>query len=494
MIRDSCESLPLAPRRSESEPDLRVQVRRALALVRRALRFWYVLVATLLLGGASCIAFFRLQPPSYRSETAILHTDGIAVGDPVEQATTPRNVAARVQEILMSRQQLGRVLQEFDLYPEVQRAYGPVDAVDELKKHVQFKAPGGNTFRISFDGDSPEQAQRVTARLAELVVDEDSALRKAQARVTQDFMAAEKKDTEGQLRDTEYELASFMAAHPRFALDTTPLTTGAAIRANVQGTPPPTTPRWNAAPPARGAGPAPGGAPAPAPAPSQPTEAAREALREQASAAASLAAARANLVEKLAHFTPAHPDVRAAQAAVAMAEARLVAATEGLPADPVLPPVGPHDTNAPATRATPSRWVPTPDARPGSPARPDLVALEIEWATLTRNVIEARQHHDQVEAALFKANIAASSVNGDNHGTQMTVIDPAFLPQRPLPPERSLIAAIAGAMSLFLGVMIALVCAALGDRIYVRRDLATVAHVLVEVPYARKRRRVHVSK
>jgi uncharacterized protein involved in exopolysaccharide biosynthesis len=489
MIRDNCESLPLAPRRSESEPDLREQARRALAFVRRALRFWYVLVATLLFGGACCIAFFRLEPPSYRSETAILHTDGIAVGDPVEQATTPRNVAARVQEILMSRQQLGRVREEFDLYPEIQRAYGPVDAVDELKKHVQFKAPGGNTFRISFDGDSPQQAQRVTARLAELVVDEDSKLRKAQARVTQDFMTTEKKDTEARLRDTEYELASFMAAHPRFALDTTPLTTGAAIRANVQGAAPQSS-RWSAAPQARGAGPA----PSVAAAPSQPTEAAREALREQASAAAALAAARANLVEKLAHFTPAHPDVRAAQAAVVVAEARLVAATEVVPADPAPPPIEPRDPGAPAPHAIPNRSALTPDKHPASPARPDLVALEIEWATLTRNVIEARQHHDQVEAALFKASIAASSVDGDSHGTQMAVIDPAFLPQRPLPPERSLVVAIAAAMSLFIGMLIALACAALGDHIYTRRDVARVAYVLVEVPYARKRRRVHVSK
>src|ERR1019366_765092 len=96
------------------------------------------------------------------------------------------------------------------MYPDVRRQYGPVDAVDELRKHIQFKAPGGNTFRIAFDGDSAQQAQRVTARLAELVIDSDSELRSSQALVTRNFLAREKAGTEGRLDEAERQVASFM--------------------------------------------------------------------------------------------------------------------------------------------------------------------------------------------------------------------------------------------------------------------------------------------
>jgi hypothetical protein len=275
-------------------------------------------------------------------------------------------------------------------------------------------------------------------------------------------------------------------------LDTTPLTTGAAIRASVQGGVR-TAPRPAPMRQARSSRPASMPSPGPINSPT-PSEAMREALGEKASAEAALAAARVNLADKLAQFTPAHPDVRAAQATVALAEARLADATSEVLAAPLAPPaLAAPASPSPVEHTTWYASAPAPDTNSAAPRPQDLVLLETQWATLTRNVIEARQHYDQVEAALFKADILASSVSGDNHGTQMSVIDRAFLPQRPVPPGRAAIAAIAGALSLLLGALFALVCAALDDRIYVPRDAARVADVLVEVPRLRRWRRAHVS-
>jgi capsular polysaccharide biosynthesis protein len=111
---------------------------------------------------------------------------------------------------------------------------------------------------------------------------------------------------------------------------------------------------------------------------------------------------------------------------------------------------------------------------------------------MTRAVIAARQRHDQVEVALFKADIAANSEVGGS-GARMTVIDPAYLPQRPVPPGRTMIAAITMAIALVLGLLIALGCAALDDRIYSERDIDRIGYVLVEVPRQRARRRAHVT-
>jgi uncharacterized protein involved in exopolysaccharide biosynthesis len=115
-----------------------------------------------------------------------------------------------------------------------------------------------------------------------------------------------------------------------------------------------------------------------------------------------------------------------------------------------------------------------------------VVTLETEWVKLTRRATEARLHEDQVEAALFKARSAANSESG-NHGAQVTIIDPAFLPQSAVPPGRTAIAALFAGATLFLAVLGAILRSRLDDRVYEERDIGSVAPVLVTVS-----RRAHV--
>ena len=74
------------------------------------------------------------------------------------------------------------------------------------------------------------------------------------------------------------------------------------------------------------------------------------------------------------------------------------------------------------------------------------------------------------------------------HGAQVNVIDPAFLPLRPLPPGRTTVALIFLLASLVLGTLIALLRAATDERLFAAADAAGLTHVLVEVPRAMKRR------
>jgi hypothetical protein len=456
--------------------DLRDQLEGAFVFARRALRFWPTVPIVLAVGGIACALFFLIRKPAYRSETVVLYSQGASAADSPEQSGAARNVTVRMKELLMSRPKLERVVAEFGLYPEVRSELGPAETVEELKKHIEFRAPGGDTFSIAFIGRSPIEAQRVTARLAGLIIEQDAELRRKQARDMRDFLVAEKAKTEATLRTAERDLAAFMAKHPRFALDTTPLATGAAIRATVPGssTAPSVGPgrvSLNAlrVPATPGSGASSGAVTNPA------IRSPLDADSDFARANAALVAARAHLAEQLERYTPAHPDVRAAGSAVERAEARVAA----------LPPVS--RAPVPATPATPSAPAPSSETKPTvvpvprTAARPseavasssssptgDVVALETEWLKLTRGVTEARQRQDQVESALFKADILASSASG-GHGLSMTIIDPAFLPARPEPPGRTLIAAL-----FFEG-----------------RDASGPAELLVEVP--RSSRRVHVA-
>ena len=89
---------------------------------------------------------------------------------------------------------------------------------------------------------------------------------------------------------------------------------------------------------------------------------------------------------------------------------------------------------------------------------------------------------------MFKAEISASSAS-DTGSSQMTVIDPAFLPERPVPPGERTVAAGFGALGLFLGSLFALALTAIDDRIYDQRGASGLGYVLCEVPRPRRRRR-----
>jgi uncharacterized protein involved in exopolysaccharide biosynthesis len=482
--------------KSPQDPELSEQLARVRAFLRRALRFWPSAVLTLALGGLALGIFSHFRQPKFRSETVILYVERRSTDDEARIESSQQAVSVRLKELLFARPNLERVVTKFGLYPETRANYGMVDAIEELKKHIEFRAPGGDTFSIAFDGTSPNEAQRVTAELARLVIEGDSDLRKSQARVALDFLAGERKTREIALRDAEEQLASFMAQHPRFALDATPLADGAAIRASM-GAAAAATPARQAWPMmARPAGPAGAKASAPLSAPGAAPMSAAASNAEEARARAALAAANEDLTEKLAHYTPAHPDVKAAEAAVQRANERLAALASvpapkpAIAAEPAEP--APIASAAPAPRGptpvalAPRAAAPTPAAA-ASGRNQGLVEMETQWLKLTRAVTEARQRQDQIEAQLFRADIQVSSETG-GHGAQVNVIDPAFMPQRPLPPGRTTIALMFLLGSLLLGMIVALLRAAFDERVLAASDVAGLGEVLAEIPRVMKRR------
>jgi hypothetical protein len=383
-----------------------------------------------------------------------------------------------------------------------------VDAAEELKKHIEFRAPGGDTFSLAFTGPSPSQARDVTARLAEMVLAEDADLRRKQAVALRDFLEAERRTTADELRGTEVALASFMAAHPKFALDTTPFATGAAVRATLgpQGTPSRMRPSIEATGAVRQVRSADAlrldaGVPATANpvASAEIPSATREAVAEEARARAALDAAQTNLAVLGARFTPAHPDVRAAQVEVERASSQLNMARAALAAAEshdlgalgsgraVPPPVAaPRVETSPhhvlVHRSTSAAAVTEPSPLPRA-SEEELVTLETEWVRLTRAATEARRQQDQVEAALFKASSAAQEQT--RGGVQVTIIDPAFLPETPVPPGRAVIVALFAAGALLLASLASLMAALLDDHVYEARDVDPLLPVLVAIPRRR---------
>lgn len=464
--------------------DAREQLDRALTFVKRSIHFWWVVPLAMFIGGGICAAVLMIRQPDFMSETVMLYTEGVRPPDPSgHSAPNPRNNAVRMKEMLFSRGRLEKVISEFNLYPDERAERGMPAAVDEFRKDIIFKAPGTDTFTIGYVGKSADQAKRVTERLAQSLQEEEGALRQQQAQVTREFLGKERTQAERQLRDRERELAEFLAKNPGFALDTAIMTgapsSGAAIRAATAQS------RANAsssAPQQSTVVITRGGAPAPAPVAGPDPQ----LLAQRQAAHAALSAARANLTEQLARYTEQHPAVRAAKANVARAESQLLSIQETLAAR-TAPSAAESPASAPQRRTVVVRRAPPKtekDKEAAEMLEKDLVALETEWTRLTRDVQEARVRQDQLEAAFFKADMMASSESG-GHGAHMQVIDPAFLPTRPMPPGRMTILALALLASMLLGLGVMAALTAVDDRVYDARDAGAFAPVLIEVPVLR---------
>ena len=462
--------------------DASEQFERAKAFLRRTLRSSWLVLLMILIGASACAIFFEVRSPRYRSETVMMYSEGIRATDPgAGPAATPQATAIRLREMLLSRARLEQMIRRFHLYPKIVKQYGYIDAVEELREHMDFRAPGGDTYTIAFEGASPVQARDVTAALAESLIAEDKTLRRDKARKVRDFLQGARKESDDELKKTELALAEFLAAHPGFALDSMLLMpgappTGAAIRAAEAEKP---APQRSAR---LGAFSRPGVLTPAAPAAAGPAVPA-DIASERARAEADLHAARADLADKLARYTPQHPDALAAAARVDRADARVRSAQSAInsaiaaqPAPRSSPP-----TEAKPQQPPPRRMMRPPPAPKKEAAPQDLVALETDWSKLVRGVNEARTRHEQLEANLFKAEIAASSESG-GQAVQVAVVDPAYLPTREVPPGRLTLIGIFMVLSLVLGAGLAMLKAVLDDRIYGKKELDGVGPLLVAVP------------
>ena len=314
----------------------RDQLDRVFDLVRRALRYTWLVVVVAVVGGGLSVLFALSRPHQYESETVLLYREMISQsvlqGRQIVQSSNA--LSARYKEMLLARSNLIQVVQEQNLFPDIVKDDGPVAAADEMRTRLTFRDRGAGTFQIAYRGDTPEQAQKVTERLADLLKEQDNKIRREQAEVTKNFLLSEKGESDAKLKEVEHDLAVFLAQHPEFAEDTQGggNQAGAGIRAAQQQKKAAASSsdarlsaleRQRRRLQARLADPdAPVKAPTPTPRSNADTRAAQREVDE----------AQRDLSDKLARFTDKHPDVVAARARLAAAEQRLKRAEAGLPA------------------------------------------------------------------------------------------------------------------------------------------------------------------
>lgn len=493
-------------------PRARDQIERVLALVRRALVYWKRAALVFIVGAAIAVPYVMTRPRQYRSETVILYQETIRSGDmPGGEGggEGARRVGARLREVLLSRNNLEPIITDMHLYEDRIIRGELIGAVEEFRKNITFRAKEGDAFEISFTAETPQLTQEVTRRLGETMLKDSTVRRTEQAKTVKSFLNEEATRNEADLKVKEAALASFVTLHPEFAPRLRPPGTGGDVG---NGRPGGGVFRGTSADPIlnmlegrqariekqlRSAKDP--NAPAPKPA----------ATFVPPADSQELVAARKDYQEKSSLYTEKHPDVIAARnrlRAAEQAQAATNAAAEQAwrEKNDVAPPVvnaAPVDEAAlrkelgdiqlqmAQRRAQLAKAAATPPpssaTAPTAPVVAPSVENELEFNRLQRDVNDARDRQQKLDDRLFRASLTASSA-ADERNIQVAILDPAYLPVRPVSKPRSLLLGGLLAVVLLLAVATAFGSAMFEDKIYDRIDVERldILPVLAVIPPA----------
>jgi uncharacterized protein involved in exopolysaccharide biosynthesis len=164
---------------------------------KRSKRRWFV---WLVLGVIAGVALYLLEPRVYRASTSILiipQRVPVRFVEPAVTATLNERLNM-VQQQILSRTRLERIIQEFNLYERERRQMIMEDVIERMRDdiNVNIARPQGDdgqvsSFSVAFDATDPRTAMRVTERLASLFVLENIEDRERLADQTDQFLKGE---------------------------------------------------------------------------------------------------------------------------------------------------------------------------------------------------------------------------------------------------------------------------------------------------------------
>jgi polysaccharide chain length determinant protein (PEP-CTERM system associated) len=387
-------------------------------------RPWLVLGA-LAATTALAVGVSFLLPKRYQTSTLIL----------VESQKVPESVlreevegrGPRLQTIrqeILGRTRLEHVIRELDPYPD--RAGAPAtEVVDAMRSAIEISVKGNDAFSIDYTHRDPVKAQQVANRLATLFIEETSQTREDQAAGATEFLDSQLQDARRELEAKELAIRRYKEARMGRLPEQTTANLATLQRLQIED--------QTVAEGLRAARTRlrelEAGQPAPRPAADGRPSAGPDAATELAQMKAQLAALRAR-------YTDEHPDVRSLRDRIAQQERQAVDTTPG-------------SGGADLRRAEIEE------------ARRDLAELEAkkaqvegrmfsfqnrvedtprteqELATLTRDYQKINENYLELLKKKMDAQMT-QRLEQRWKGEQFRVLDPAFLPERPIFPKRSL--------------------------------------------------------
>lgn len=507
---------------------------RLCTLARRGLEYWKGALLVFAVGAAIAISIAANVKRTYRSECTAFAKARIRTDDRDDSGWSPDQAlrqSARLKDMLTTRARLESAVRKFGLYPQTIAAKTMLDAVEEMKTHVGFRALEGAQYVISFDGEDPDTVRDVTKHLSESLIDDYAAGDLDDLKREADFLANEESGSLSGLEDSTKALTIFVAAHPEFALEakqaaTTPFgpnpAAGIPLLAKTPGAAEQATSdpqlaalyreRARIEAQARSSA-AVARAVAPAVASGKPLDdPIVQAQADVEAAARRVAEAQADLAAK-SNLTEDHPDMRASRLAAGAAARQLheakvkLASLQQARASGTTPEVSgmPPDVaerlrqvsrqiagRTGRVRSAPARNEHAADPQP-SPQVTAVVELETEWQRLLRALNDAKAHHDDRKQRAERANLSyeAARIQANE---RMAIVDPPFRPTHPTKGGRTN-AAVAGlVMSLLFAIAYVVARVSIDDRLVDSDDAEALGVALLgTVPIIAKQERTNAA-
>ena len=198
-----------------------------------AKRRWALFVVPFVLVLGAGLVVLKLLPAVYVSEGRILVESQLIPSDLVKPTVTTL-AAERVQTIeqrIMTRDKLLGVANKFKLFSGAQANFTATEMLDFMRERAQIKAadlrmPVNRTatrqtiaFTVGFEHESPQTAQRVANDLITMILEEDVRTRTSYASETTRFLEREVRRLEAELVSIDAQLADAKTKQMRTPVD-----------------------------------------------------------------------------------------------------------------------------------------------------------------------------------------------------------------------------------------------------------------------------------
>jgi len=168
-------------------------------------------------------------PPIYTSY-AVISIEDQEIPTRFVQPTITEYAEERIEKIrqqILTREKILGIIERFNLYPDIKDKKTPSELVRMMRKDIGLKtiaarwkqygqtAAATVAFSLSYDSKDPAKAQMVADTLSNLFLEEDIKTRAKRSSGTADFLKAEQRRLEIEMRDQENKITEFKENHLR---------------------------------------------------------------------------------------------------------------------------------------------------------------------------------------------------------------------------------------------------------------------------------------
>ena len=178
-------------------------------------RKWTILLPFVVISIATVIVSSYL-PNRYRSETTILVVPQQVPENYVRPTVTTRldERLQAINQMILSRTRLERIIQDFNLYAEERQNGIMEDIVERMRtRDIDIQVLKGDAFSIAYEGQNPLTVMRVTERLASYFIEENLRDRALLAEGTNQFLTVQLEDARRRLIEQEKRLEAYRMQH-----------------------------------------------------------------------------------------------------------------------------------------------------------------------------------------------------------------------------------------------------------------------------------------